>query len=94
MLKKILKGIIGALVIGVGLLVGLIVILDKNEEKIYDKFGKEKVLEFMKPFEPFIVMEPDKGEEEIVEGIDDLAGQVRMDLEEAVESIEEEVEAF
>lgn len=92
MLKKIIKGTIGSILIGVSLIVGLIVLLDKNEEKLYDKFGKEKVLEFMKPFEPFIVMDPDKGEEDTLEEIDEVLEEATIVSEEVLDTIEEVLE--
>ena len=63
MLKKVLKGLFVVVGLLVGMVVSLVLILDWKEEWLYEKFGKEKVLNFMKKFEPYIIMEPDKFKE-------------------------------
>lgn len=64
MLKKMLKWVAGAIVILTGLVVTFILLLDYKEEWLYKKFGKDKVLDFMKRFEPYVTMEPVKRSDE------------------------------
>lgn len=60
MRSKVFKYFFIAIGLMVGMVVSLILVLDWKEEWIYDKFGKERVLKFMKRFEPYIIMEPGK----------------------------------
>ncbi len=63
MLKKLLKLLIVVSVLLTGLVVTLILLLNWKEEWLYEKFGKDRVLEFMKRFEPYITMVADEGTE-------------------------------
>lgn len=70
-MKKLFKGLLAAVSVVTGLVITLVLLLDWKEEWLYEKFGKDKVLKFMKNFEPFIVMESD--EEEVVEEVVEVA---------------------
>lgn len=68
-MKDLAKALIITIVTLLGLLLGGIVFLDKNEAWLYDRFGKKEVRSFMKRFEPLIVMTEDA--EEVLKSVKD-----------------------
>jgi len=77
-MKKVFK----AVVVFIGLIVTIVFMADNIEEWAYNKFGKEKVRDYMKKFEPYIVLSDDEVEEELDEEASESG------LEEAMENIE------
>lgn len=64
MVKRVLKSVLVVFGIISGLAVTFVLFLDWKEEWLYEKYGKENVLAFMKRFEPFITMEGDEEEDD------------------------------
>ncbi len=71
-----MKNALKAIIVFIGLIVTIVFMADNIEEWAYDKFGKEKVRDYMKKFEPHIVLSDD--EEEASESL----------LEEEIEDVE------
>ena len=88
MIKKILKVLFTAFSLASGLIVTLVLLLDWKEEWLYEKFGKEKVLKFMKKFEPFISMQPDNGTEEVTEETDEEEEELEEAFEDKVDELQ------
>ena len=78
-----MKNALKAIIVFIGLIVTIVFMADNIEEWAYDKFGKEKVRDYMKKFEPYIVLSDDEEEEVVVDEEAFASG-----LEEEIEDIE------
>lgn len=79
-MKKIFK----VLIVFIALIASILFMADNIEEWAYEKFGKEKVRDYMKKFEPYIVLsdDEDEAEEEASEEDEEIP------IEEAIEEYE------
>ncbi len=77
-MKKIFK----VLIVFIALIASILFMADNIEEWAYEKFGKEKVRDYMKKFEPYIVLSDDEDE------ADEEEVEQEVPIEDAIEEYE------
>ena len=57
-MKRFLKALLAIVAIFSGLFMSLVLLFDWKKEWLFEKYGKAEVVNFMKRFEPYIVLQP------------------------------------